>query len=166
MSASNAVLRVADVRFSKLAQLLGRFGLSLRLLEDDATITGSFWGEPEAGIVGRTVYVRLDTPVHSLLHEACHVICMDGNRRAGLERDAGGDDLEEAAVCYLQIVLADYLPGVGRDRLMQDMDAWGYSFRLGSSRAWFESDAADARAWLLDHGLLTATGTPAFALRE
>lgn len=166
MSASNAVLRVADVRFSKLAQLLGRFGLSLRLLEDDATITGSFWGEPEAGIVGRTVYVRLDTPVHSLLHEACHVICMDGNRRAGLERDAGGDDLEEAAVCYLQIVLADYLPGVGRDRLMQDMDAWGYSFRLGSSRAWFESDAADARAWLLDHGLLTAAGRPAFALRE
>ena len=166
MSASNAVLRVADVRFSKLGQLLGRFGLSLRLLDDDAHITGSFWGEPEAGIVGRCVYVRLDTPVHSLLHEACHVICMDGNRRAGLERDAGGDDLEEVAVCYLQIVLADYLPGVGRDRLMQDMDAWGYSFRLGSSRAWFESDATDARAWLLDHGLLTAAGTPAFALRE
>lgn len=166
MSASNAVLRVADVRFSKLGQLLGRFGLSLRLLEDDAPITGSFWGEPEAGIVGRSVYVRLDTPVHSLLHEASHVICMDENRRAGLQRDAGGDDLEEAAVCYLQIVLGDYLPGVGRDRLMQDMDAWGYSFRLGSSRAWFESDAADARAWLLDHGLLTAAGTPAFALRE
>lgn len=166
MSASNAVLRVADVRFSKLARLLGRFGLSLRLLEDDAPITGSFWGEPEAGIAGRSVYVRLDTPVHSLLHEACHVICMDENRRAGLDRDAGGDDLEEAAVCYLQIVLADYLPGVGRGRLMQDMDAWGYSFRLGSSRAWFESDAADAHAWLLDHGLLTVTGRPAFALRE
>ena len=166
MSASNAVLRVADVRFSKLGQLLGRFGLSLRLLDDDAPITGSFWGEPEAGIVGRCVYVRLDTPVHSLLHEAGHVICMDGDRRVGLERDAGGDDLEEAAVCYLQIVLADYLPGVGRDRLMQDMDAWGYSFRLGSSRAWFESDAADACAWLVDHGLLTTAGTPAFALRE
>ena len=166
MSASNAVLRVADVRFSKLAQLLARFGLSLRLLEDDAPITGSFWGEPEAGIVGRSVYVRLDTPVHSLLHEACHLICMDENRRAGLERDAGGDDLEEAAVCYLQVVLADYLPGVGRDRLMQDMDAWGYSFRLGSSRAWFESDAADARAWLLGHGLLSDNGTPAFVLRE
>ena len=146
MSASSPVLTVADVRFGKLTQLLGRFGLSLCLLEDDAPITGSFWGEPEAGIVKRCVFVRLDTPVHSLLHEACHVICMDEVRRAGFECNAGGDDIEEAAVCYLQIVLADYLPGVGRDRLMQDMDTWGYSFRLGSSRAWFESDAADAPA--------------------
>lgn len=166
MSANKPVLLVADVRFSKLSQLLGRFGLSLNLLDDGASITGSFWGEPEAGIVNRCVYVRLDTPIHSLLHETCHLICMDKKRRAHLERDAGGDDPEEAAVCYLQIVLADYLPGVGRDRIMQDMDAWGYSFRLGSSRAWFESDAADARAWLRDHGLLGANGAPAFMLRE
>jgi len=160
------VLRVADVRFSKLSELLSRFGLSLRLLDDNAPIRGSFWGEPEAGIVGRSVYVRLDTPIHSLLHETCHVICMDEQRRAGLDRDAGGDDIEEAAVCYLQVVLADYLPGVGRDRLMHDMDAWGYSFRLGSSRAWFESDAGDARAWLLDRGLLSAAGRPAFVLHK
>ncbi len=166
MSASSPVLTVADVRFGKLTQLLGRFGMSLCLLEDDAPITGSFWGEPEAGIVKRCVYVRLDTPVHSLLHEACHVICMDEVRRAGFECNAGGDDIEEAAVCYLQIVLADYLPGVGRDRLMQDMDTWGYSFRLGSSRAWFESDAADAHAWLLDRELLNASGTPTFELRK
>jgi hypothetical protein len=166
VSASSSVLTVADVRFSKLTQLLGRFGLSLRLLEDGEPITGSFWGDSEAGIAKRRVYVRLDTPVHSLLHEACHVICMDEARRAGLDRDAGGDDIEEAAVCYLQILLADYLPGVGRDRLMQDMDAWGYSFRSGSSRAWFESDAADARAWLLDNALLTEAGLPAFELRK
>jgi len=163
---TTSVLRVADVRFSKLTELLARFGLSLELLDDDAAITGSYWGEPEAGVVGRRVYVRLDTPVHSLLHETCHVICMDEKRRTGLERDAGGDDIEEAAVCYLQILLADCLPGVGRDRLMQDMDSWGYSFRLGSSRAWFESDAADARAWLLEHGLLSAAGTPLFVLRK
>jgi hypothetical protein len=160
------VLRVADVRFRKLTELLARFGLSVELLDDDAAITGSYWGEPEAGVVGRRVYVRLDTPVHSLLHEPCHVICMDEKRRTGLERDAGGDDTEEAAVCYLQILLADCLPGVGRDRLMQDMDSWGYSFRLGSSRAWFESDAADARAWLLEHGLLSAAGAPLFVLRK
>ena len=166
MSASSSVLTVADVRFSRLAQLLGRFGLSLCLLDDDEPITGSFWGDSEAGIVRRSVYVRLDTPVHSLLHEACHVICMDEGRRADLDRDAGGDDIEEAAVCYLQILLADYLPGVGRDRLMQDMDAWGYSFRLGSSRAWFESDAADARAWLLEKALLTDGDVPTFALRK
>ena len=166
MHVANYVLRVADVRFSKLCELLGRFGLSLRLLDDAEPITGSFWGEPEAGIVKCRVYVRLDTPIHSLLHETCHVICMDEGRRAGLERDAGGDHIEEAAVCYLQIVLADYLPGVGRDRLLRDMDAWGYSFRLGSSRAWFESDAADARAWLFDHGLLSAAGAPLFVLRK
>jgi hypothetical protein len=160
------VLQVADVRFSKLSELLSRFGLSLQLLDDNAPIRGSFWGEPEAGVVGRSVYVRLDTPIHSLLHETCHVICMDEQRRAGLDRDAGGDDIEEAAVCYLQVVLADYLPGVGRDRLMCDMDAWGYSFRLGSSRAWFESDAGDARAWLLDRGLLSAAGRPAFVLQK
>lgn len=166
MCASKPVLRVADVRFARLSGLLARFGLSLHLLDDDAPITGSFWGEPEAGVVGRGVYVRLDTPIHSLLHETCHVICMDEQRRAGLDRDAGGDDLEEAAVCYLQILLADCLPGVGRARLMQDMDSWGYSFRLGSSRAWFESDAEDARAWLLGHGLLNAAGTPLFELRD
>lgn len=166
MCANEPVLRVADVRFGKHSELLARFGLSLRLLEDGAPITGSFWGEPEAGIVGRSVYVRLDTPIHSLLHETCHVICMDENRRTGLEGNAGGDELEEAAVCYLQIVLADCLPGVGRDRLMRDMDSWGYSFRLGSSRAWFESDAADARAWLLRRGVLNAAGAPAFVLRK
>ncbi len=166
MPDTTSVLRVADVRFSKLSELLSRFGLSLQLLDDNAAISGSFWGEPEAGIVGRSVYVRLDTPIHSLLHETCHVICMDEQRRAGLDRDAGGDDIEEAAVCYLQVVLADYLPGVGRDRLMRDMDAWGYSFRLGSSRSWFESDAGDARAWLLDRGLLSAAGTPAYVLRK
>jgi hypothetical protein len=34
------------------------------------------------------------------------------------------------------------------------MDAWGYSFRLGSARAWFEQDAEDARAFLEARGLL------------
>ena len=166
MSVSSSVLRVGDLCFEQLGRLLGRYGLSLRLLDDDAPITGSYWGEPEAGIVGRCVFVRRDTPVHSLLHEAGHVICMDEARRAGLERDAGGDDPEEAAVCYLQVLLADELAGAGRTRIMRDMDAWGYSFRLGSSRAWFDSDAADARAWLLHNGLLTAAGEPRFALRE
>ncbi len=56
---------------------------------------------------------------------------------------------EESAVCYLQVLLADELPGVGRARLMDDMDAWGYSFRLGSTRAWFETDAEETRQWLV-----------------
>ena len=41
--------------------------------------------------------------------------------------------------------------------LLADMDAWGYSFRLGSARRWFEEDAADASAWLTQRGLLDAT---------
>ena len=61
--------------------------------------------------------------------------------------------------------LADRLPGVGRDRLMRDMDAWGYSFRLGSTQAWFADDAGDAADWLVREGLLSADGTPIFRLR-
>ena len=165
MTSDHQVMTVADVRFHELSRLLARHGLALQLLDNGATITGSFWGEPEAGIVGRNVYVRMDTPIHSLLHETSHVICMNAERRACLERDAGGDDLEEAAVCYLQVLLADHLPGVGRTRLMQDMDAWGYSFRSGSTRSWFESDAEDARAWLHAHNLISAADNPLFVLR-
>lgn len=145
--------------------LLLRYGLCLVLVDAGAAIPGSFWGEPEAGIIGSSVYVRNDTPVHSLLHETCHVICMSPDRRECLDRDAGGDDLEEAAVCYLQILLADCMTGVGRTRLMQDMDAWGYSFRLGSALRWFEEDAGDALAWLQEVGLLSADGKPNFHLR-
>jgi hypothetical protein len=166
MSGEPDVLTVGDVRFHHLVRLLARYGLSLELLDDDATIRGSFWGEPEAGIVGRRVYVRRDTPIHSLLHETCHVVCMDDERRTRLDRDAGGSDLEESAVCYLQVLLADHIGGVGRGRLMQDMDAWGYSFRLGDTRSWFESDAQDAHDWLLRHSLVTAAGNPVFALRS
>lgn len=159
------VLTVTDVGADALAALLRSYGLELVVQASGETITGSFWGESEAGVVGKTVYVRPDTPVHSFLHEACHIICMDDERRRGLDRDAGGDDLEEAAVCYLQVLLADGLPGVGRDRLMADMDAWGYSFRRGNTRAWFESDAEDAREFLLEHGLIHENSEPQFRLR-
>lgn len=152
------MLTVAATTVKALETLLKRFGLELVTVPDSTTIPSSYWGEPEAGLSGCRVYARGDTPVHSVLHEACHVICMDPERRARLERDAGGDDLEEAAVCYLQLLLADELPGVGRERLMRDMDAWGYSFRLGSTQAWFENDADDARRWLRQHGLLDANG--------
>jgi hypothetical protein len=43
---------------------------------------------------------------------------------------------------------------------MQDMDRWGYSFRLGSTRAWFAADAADACDWLVRHRILDAAGRP------
>lgn len=160
------VLTVNDVCASKLEILLGRYGLSLSLAAAGADIEASFWGGREAGIAGMTVYARPDTPVHSVLHEACHVVCMDATRRLGLNRDAGGDDLEEAAVCYLQVLLADCLEDVGAARLMQDMDSWGYSFRLGSTRRWFAEDADDARAWLVREGILTEALRPSFACRQ
>ena len=159
------VLTVADVGEAALAGLLQNYGLDLVVQGDGEPITGSFWGEPEAGVVGRAVYVRTDTPVHSFLHETCHVICMDEERRAGLDKDAGGDDLEEAAVCYLQVLMADQIEGVGRDRIMADMDAWGYSFRLGRTRNWFDEDAEDAREFLINHGLIDEQAVPTMRLR-
>jgi len=159
------VFTVADVSADALQALLGRFQLTLELQGNDEEIRGSFWGESEAGLIATTVFVRNDTPVHSLLHETCHVICMTSKRRAGLDRDAGGGDLEEAAVCYLQIVLAEHIDAAGRDLLIQDMDTWGYSFRLGNTRAWFEQDADDAIEFLINQGLLTETHEATFKLR-
>ena len=97
-----------------LAALLDRYGLGLALAAPEEVIPGSYWGGSEAGLRGDRLYARLDTPVHSVLHEASHYICMTPERRAGLDRDAGGDDLEESAVCYLQVLLAAELPGGGR----------------------------------------------------
>jgi hypothetical protein len=85
---------------------------------------------------------------------------MDDARRAQLERDAGGDFDEENAVCYLQIVLANEIVGSDSRQMCSDMDAWGYTFRLGSALAWFESDAADARGWLQGHRIIDESGRP------
>jgi hypothetical protein len=54
----------------------------------------------------------------------------------------------------LQVLLAERLRGFGADRCLADMDAWGYSFREGSARAWLHGDAACARAWLRARGLI------------
>lgn len=141
-----------------VAVLLDRYGLTLRMQPVDEPIAGSYWGDSEAGLVGSVLNARSDTPLHSVLHEAAHFICMSPERRAGLHTDAGGDDAEECAVCYLQLLLARELPQSGFARACQDMDEWGYSFRLGSTRAWFEEDAEDARLWLLAEGIIDMAG--------
>ncbi|MGB1580413.1 MAG: hypothetical protein ACPHER_02775 [Nevskiales bacterium] len=148
-----------------LERLLKRYGLQLAI-SGEPKIPGSFWGDSEAGLVSDRVHIRPDTPIHSILHEACHYVCMDAQRRNGLHTDAGGDYDEENGVCYLQILLADELPFMGRERMWADMDAWGYSFRLGSAQAWFEQDAEDARAWLLGHGLIDQQAQPSWQLRN
>jgi len=54
----------------------------------------------------------------------------------------------------LQALLADALPSVGRARILADMDAWGYTFRLGSARAYVEHDADSAWQWLAERGVV------------
>ena len=159
------VLRVADVIPRDISRLLRRYGLELVAVADDKPIPGSFWGDEEAGLIANRVYVRADTPLHSLLHETCHYICMDSARRSQLDTNAEGDYDEENGVCFLQILLADDIPGLGRERMLRDMDAWGYSFRLGSARAWFERDAGDALAWLQQYGLVDSAG-PTYHIRD
>ena len=146
--ANAGVLTLGDIGFSPASDLLGGYGLRLQAVADGESIPGSYWGDCEAGLIGSTVYARADTPVHSLLHEAAHLLVMPAERRAAVHTDATDSIAEEDAACYLQILLAERLPGVGGARLMADMDDWGYSFRLGSARAWFERDAEDARLFL------------------
>jgi hypothetical protein len=159
------VLPLSALDRTPLLVLLDRYGLELRLVAAQEIIPGSYWGEREAGLIGTRIHARLDTPLHSVLHEAAHFVCMTPERRARLDTDAGGDHLEENAVCYLQILLAGLLPNVGRLRMLQDMDAWGYTFRLGSAGGWFEADAADAKEWLVAHGLVDAEGQPTYVCR-
>lgn len=144
---------IADTNLDQLNTYFARYRLTLIMVQDDAKIPGSFWGEPEAGLIGDNVYVRADTPVHSFLHEACHAICMSHERRNNLHTDALSDDLEEVAVTYLQVLLGEQI-GYPRERQFADMDEWGYSFRLGSAKRWFEEDAEDAVAWLERYGRL------------
>ena len=157
--AQHEVLRLRDIHFADAATLLARYGLRLERVADEAPIPGSYWGESEAGIIGTTVYARSDTPVHSLLHEACHLVVLPPERRAAVHTDATDSIEEEDAVCLLQALLGDLLPGVGRARVLADMDAWGYTFRLGSATAYFEHDADNAWAWLVERGLVAADRT-------
>ena len=160
------VLLCGQVPSDALVKILARYHLNIKWIEHDLPIPGSHFGDAEAGLIGNTVYVTTNTPVHSLLHESCHYICMDSERRAHLHTDAGGDYDEENAVCYLSILLAGQIPGFNADRMMADMDSWGYTFRLGSARHWFEQDADDARQWLQSHHLIDNSSTPTGKLRK
>lgn len=165
ITSNTAVLYCGELPAETLSNLLQRYGMQVVPVDETSSIPGSFWGESEAGLIGNQLYIRSDTPVHSALHEACHYICMDSQRRQALDTNAGGDYDEENAVCYLQILLSDYIEGMGHQRMYRDMDQWGYSFRLGSSQAWFEQDADDARQWLLEAEIIDPQQKPTWKLR-
>ena len=148
VTAPSTVLTVGELGLAAVQAFVDRLGLRLHHVVDGAPIPGSYWGDSEAGIIGTNLYVRLDTPMHSLLHEACHVLVAEPARRETIHTDASDSIAEEDATCYLQLLIANRLPGFGFDRACADMDAWGYTFRLGSARAWFEQDADEARAFI------------------
>ena len=160
------VLLYQNINPENLKILLKHYGMDIKNIADNENIPGSFWQPPEAGLIDNTLFVRGDTPVHSALHETCHYICMDETRRNRLDTDAGGGYQEEDAVCYLQILLSDLIPEMGQARMFEDMDSWGYSFRLGSARSWFEADAEDARAWLISHEIIDSNNSPSFKVRK
>ena len=162
----DGVLRLANVEPASVAGLLANYGLVLKTVTAGSKIPGSFWGDEEAGLIDNELLVRADTPLHSILHEACHYVCLDQARRDGLHTDAGGDYDEENAVCYLQILLADHIEHFGRSRMFKDMDRWGYTFRLGSAQAWFERDADDALNWLSQRNLINKQQEPNWTLRK
>lgn len=158
------VVEYREVGAGQVRSLVARYGVVLVEVGDGEEIPGSYWGAPEAGLIGDRLHVRCDTPVHSLLHELGHYVCMSVRRRAALVGDAGGDDDEECAVCYLQLVLAGEVDGFGRARCLKDMDRWGYSFREGCARAWWDGDGRDARRWLARRGLIDGIGRPTWRL--
>ena len=162
----SGVMTYAACDKTELSTLVGRFGMKLELVIEADMIPGSYWGDSEAGLVDNKLMIRDDTPVHSVLHEACHFICMDRYRRLKLDTDAGGDYDEENAVCYLQIILSDFLRDMGRKRMFADMDHWGYTFRLGSASRWFHEDASDAREWLYQKRIINQDGQPTGKLRK
>jgi len=162
-----AVLLCSNINLQHLHSLLNRYGMKIKTVADGADIPGSFWQPPEAGLIRDKLYIRNDTPVHSALHEACHYICMDSQRRQTLHTDTGGRTaIEEDSVCYLQILLSDFIPEMKQTRMLNDMDEWGYSFRLGSAQAWFEQDAEDAFEWLLANSIINTECEPGWKVRK
>ncbi len=145
-----------DLKADSINAVLKRYGLEINCLNFDREIPHSFWGAPEAGRLKNTLFVRGDTPIHSILHESSHYVCMPKDQRENDEVDAQGTAAEENATCYLQILLADYIQGYCRQQAFNDMDLWGYSFRLGSAFNWFTDDAEEVKYWLKQHDIINA----------
>lgn len=155
-----------NIQTDSIRSLFVRYSLNLQHVPVNQDIPYTFWGSPEAGRYKATLFARDDTPIHSLLHEACHYICMPPEQRQSHNIDAGGSVLEENASCFLQILLSDYIDGYDKHIHLHDMNTWGYSFRLGSSARWFYADSDEARKWLIQYGLIDSYNQPTWQLRK
>lgn len=160
------MIQYQDLTQESVQVFLSRYGLTLQYVKENNEIPYSYWGSPEAGRLVEQVFIRADTPIHSLLHETCHYICMHPEQRKLKIIDAKGSTMEENACCYLQILLANKLLGYNREQLMQDMDAWGYSFRLGSARSWFSRDAEEVKDWLINCEIIDHNSEITWQLRQ
>lgn len=159
------MVRLQDLKITEIQAVLDLYGLQLNSLSMDIDIPYSYWGAPEAGRKSNQLFTRDDTPLHSLLHETCHFVCMPQNQRNSDDPDAAGSTAEENATCYLQLLLSDHVARYSRTQQMNDMDEWGYSFRLGSAYAWFQSDAEDAKDWLVLHRIIDLNNNITWKLR-
>ncbi len=155
-----------NLNSNSVKELLSHYGIEIICSESGAEIPHSFWGTPEAGRKKNRLYISEDTPIHSILHETCHYVCMPAKQRTHELVDAKGSAMEENATCYLQILLAGHINGYSRSQLMEDMDVWGYSFRLGSAHAWFTHDAEDVCKWLQKHRIIKANYEITWTLRQ
>ena len=155
-----------NIKPNTIQALLSRYGMQINCIKSKEDIPHSFWRAPEAGRIKNDLYIRGDTPIHSILHEACHYVCMPNKQRAQTKIDAKGSTMEENATCFLQLLLADHIEGYSRSKLMCDMDEWGYSFRLGSAKAWFTEDAEDAQQWLVHESIIHNDNQPTWKLRN
>jgi len=158
--------RLKNTQITKLRPVFDRYQLDLQQVAISEAIPYSFWGAPEAGRYQSTLYIREDTPIHSLLHEACHFICMSPEQRRADTHDAGGSALIENACCFLQLVLSDHIPNFNQAIHLHDMNTWGYNFRLGSAARWFYADSDDARQWLISHNIIDNQSQPTWQLRS
>lgn len=152
-------------KFQQFKDGLKGFGLEVVLVDEPLPIPFSYFGAPEAGLYRNYLFARMDTPVHSLLHEASHAICMGKERRIKLVADAEGEYYEENAVLYLQIVLGQGL-GMTASDMCADMDSWGYTFRLGSAWRWFNEEAQECLDQLINWGVLDQNGVLTGKMRD
>lgn len=155
-----------NITNGSICKVLNRYNLVLNTVASHTDIPYSFWGAPEAGRKNNQLYVRADTPLHSILHEASHYVCMSQNQRCLDSYDTGVSVFEENATCFLQILLSDHICGYNRAQHMQDMDNWGYSFRLISANAWFQQDAEDTRQWLQNYNIIDKCCSITWKLRN